>query len=84
MNPSECSHLGTGKKNHSQIGFKPMNTTQVKGNWNEQKGKLKQAFSNVTDDDLMFADGKKDEMYGKLQKKLGKTREELDDVMSGK
>lgn len=60
-----------------------MNTTEVKGNWNEQKGKLKQAFANLTDDDLMFADGKKDEMYGKLQKKLGKTREELEDVMSG-
>ncbi len=59
-----------------------MNTTQVKGNWNEQKGKLKQKFANLTDDDLMFADGKKDEMYGKLQKKLGKTREELDEVMS--
>ncbi len=61
-----------------------MNTTELKGNWNEQKGKLKQKYANLTDDDLMFADGKKDEMYGKLQKKLGKTREELDDVMSGK
>jgi uncharacterized protein YjbJ (UPF0337 family) len=60
-----------------------MNTTEVKGNWNEQKGKLKQAYATLTDDDLMFADGKKDEMYGKLQKKLGKTREELEDVMSG-
>ena len=60
-----------------------MNTTEVKGNWNEQKGKLKQQFANLTDDDLMFAEGKKDEMFGKLQIKLGKTKEELHKVMSG-
>jgi uncharacterized protein YjbJ (UPF0337 family) len=60
-----------------------MNTTEVKGNWNEQKGKLKQQFANLTDDDLMFAEGKKDEMLGKLQIKLGKTKDELHKVMSG-
>ncbi len=60
-----------------------MNTTEVKGNWNAQKGKLKQQFANLTDDDLMFAEGKKDEMLGKLQIKLGKTKEELHNVMSG-
>ena len=54
-----------------------MNTTEVKGNWNEQKGKLKQKFAILTDNDLMFAEGKKDEMLGKLQIKLGKTKEEL-------
>jgi uncharacterized protein YjbJ (UPF0337 family) len=70
-------------KIHSQINFKKMNTTEVKGNWNEQKGKLKQQFANLTDDDLMFAEGKKDEMLGKLQIKLGKTKEELHKVMAG-
>ncbi|MBU3927466.1 MAG: CsbD family protein [Bacteroidetes bacterium] len=59
-----------------------MNTTELNGNWNEQKGKLKQKFANLTDDDLMYAEGKKDEMLGKLQKKLGKTKEELHKVMS--
>jgi uncharacterized protein YjbJ (UPF0337 family) len=54
-----------------------MNKTELKGNWNEQKGKLKQKFATLTDDDLMFAEGKKDEMFGKLQIKLGKTKEEL-------
>jgi len=54
-----------------------MNTTEVKGNWNEQKGKLKQKFAILTDNDLMFADGKKDEMLGKLQVTLGKSKEEL-------
>jgi uncharacterized protein YjbJ (UPF0337 family) len=60
-----------------------MNSTEVKGNWNEQKGKLKQAFASLTDDDLLFVEGKKDEMFGKLQKKLGKTREELNKILSG-
>ena len=54
-----------------------MNKTEVKGNWNEQKGKLKQKFAILTDNDLMFADGKKEEMLGKLQIKLGKTKEQL-------
>ena len=54
-----------------------MNKTEVKGNWNEQKGKLKQKFAILTDNDLMFAEGKKDEMFGKLQIKLGKTKEEF-------
>jgi uncharacterized protein YjbJ (UPF0337 family) len=51
--------------------------TELKGNWNEQKGKLKQKFATLTENDLMFADGKKDEMIGRLQKKLGKSKEEL-------
>jgi uncharacterized protein YjbJ (UPF0337 family) len=54
-----------------------MNTTELKGNWHEQKGKLKQKFETLTDDDLTFTEGKKEEMMGKLQKKLGKTKEEL-------
>lgn len=54
-----------------------MNTIEMKGNWNEQKGKLKQKFAMLTDNDLMFAKGKKEEMYGRLQTKLGKTKEEL-------
>jgi len=54
-----------------------MNPTEVKGNWNEQKGKLKQKYAQLTDNDLMFAEGKKDEMLGRLQIKLGKTKEEV-------
>jgi uncharacterized protein YjbJ (UPF0337 family) len=59
-----------------------MNTTELKGNWEEQKGKLKQKFATLTDNDLMFAEGKKDEMMGKLQVKLGKSKEELHDILS--
>lgn len=59
-----------------------MNKTEVKGKWNEQKGKLKQKFATLTDDDLMFAEGKKDEMIGKLQIKLGKSKEEIQKIIS--
>jgi len=54
---------------------------ELKGNWNEQKGKLKQKFATLTDNDLLFADGKKDEMIGKLQVILGKTKEELNKII---
>ena len=59
-----------------------MDTLEIKGNWNELKWKLKQQFANLTDDDLMFKEGKKEEMYGKLQIKLGKTKEELNKIIS--
>jgi len=58
------------------------NLTELKGNWNEQKGKLKQKFAVLTDDDLMFEEGRKDEMFGKLQIKLGKTKEELHKIIA--
>jgi uncharacterized protein YjbJ (UPF0337 family) len=58
-----------------------MNKIEVKGNWNEQKGKLKQKFAVLTDNDLLFEEGKQDEMYGRLQIKLGKTKEELHKIM---
>lgn len=60
-----------------------MNSTELKGNWNEQKGKLKQQFAILTDNDLMFEEGKKDEMLGRLQKTLGKTKEELRNLIEG-
>jgi uncharacterized protein YjbJ (UPF0337 family) len=59
-----------------------MNTTELKGNWNEQKGKLKQKFASLTDNDLMFAEGKKEEMLGRLQIKLGKSKEEMHKIIS--
>jgi uncharacterized protein YjbJ (UPF0337 family) len=53
------------------------NVNELQGSWNEQKGKLKQKFVILSDNDLLFADGKKDEMLGKLQVTLGKTKAEL-------
>jgi uncharacterized protein YjbJ (UPF0337 family) len=70
-----------GKLFHN-LKFKLMNTTELKGNWNEQKGKLKKKFAVLTDNDLMFAEGKKEEMFGKLQIKLGKSKEELDKIIA--
>lgn len=59
-----------------------MNKTQVKGNWSLIKGKLKQQFADLTDNDLMYEEGKEDELIGRLQKKLGKSREEIEDFIS--
>ncbi len=52
-------------------------SAEIKGNWNEIKGKLKQQFASLTDDDLLFTEGKKDELVGRLQQKLGKTKDEI-------
>jgi uncharacterized protein YjbJ (UPF0337 family) len=54
-----------------------MNKLQIKGNWNEIKGKLKQRYADLTDDDLTFAEGKEDEALGRLQQRLGKSEEEI-------
>ncbi len=53
------------------------NSEEIKGNWNELKGKLKQQYAELTEDDLLFEEGKEDETWGRLQKKLGKTEKEI-------
>jgi len=50
---------------------------KMRGNWNEIKGKAKQHWGNLTDDDLLYEEGKEDELYGRIQKKTGKTKEEV-------
>jgi uncharacterized protein YjbJ (UPF0337 family) len=54
-----------------------MTNLQFKGGWNEVKGKLKQKYGQLTDDDLTFAEGKDDELLGRLQQRLGKSKEDL-------
>jgi uncharacterized protein YjbJ (UPF0337 family) len=54
-----------------------MDKLELKGKWNEIKGNLKQKYSNLTDDDLKYVEGKEDELYGRLQQKLGKSRDEI-------
>ena len=54
-----------------------MTKLEFKGGWNEVKGKLKQKYAQLTDDDLTFAEGKDDELLGRLQQKLGKAKEDL-------
>jgi uncharacterized protein YjbJ (UPF0337 family) len=60
-----------------------MNKMKIKGTWNEVKGKLKQKYGVLTDNDLIFIEGKEDELYGRLQSKLGKTKEEIRKVIEG-
>jgi uncharacterized protein YjbJ (UPF0337 family) len=58
------------------------NITELKGNWNEIKGKLKQKFAVLTDSDLLFLEGKQEELLGRLQTKLGKTSEEIKKIIA--
>ena len=58
------------------------NIAELSVDWNEKKGKLKQQFALLTDNDLLFAEGKRDEMMGRIQVKLGKTRTELEAIIS--
>ena len=55
-----------------------MNTLEIKGNWNIAKGKLKQKWGQLTDDDLDYIEGKEDELVGRIQKRTGQTREEVE------
>jgi uncharacterized protein YjbJ (UPF0337 family) len=59
-----------------------MNKLEIKGNWNEVTGTLKQQYAELTDDDLLFEKGKEEELLGRLQKKLGKTKEEVQKIIS--
>jgi uncharacterized protein YjbJ (UPF0337 family) len=54
-----------------------MDKLEIKGNWNQLKGKLKEEYGELTDDDLTYTEGKEDQLVGRLQKKLGKSRDEV-------
>jgi len=58
-----------------------MTTLEIKGDWNITKGKLKQKWAKLTDDDLQYTDGKCDELYGRIQKRTGETREAIEKVI---
>ncbi len=59
-----------------------MSNLKLKGTWNELKGKAKQKYADLTDDDLLYEEGKEDELVGRLQKKTGKTRDEVVDWLN--
>ncbi|HEY3175278.1 MAG TPA: CsbD family protein [Candidatus Polarisedimenticolia bacterium] len=59
-----------------------MNSLKFKGEWNEVKGKLKQKYGLLTDDDLVYSEGKADELLGRLQQKLGKAKDEIRKIIS--
>ena len=54
-----------------------MDNLELKGNWNVLKGKLKQSYADLTDDDLRYEEGKEDELLGRLQRKTGQTKDQL-------
>jgi uncharacterized protein YjbJ (UPF0337 family) len=54
-----------------------MDKLEIRGNWNEMKGKVKQHWGNLTDDDLQYTEGKEDELVGRIQKKTGAARDEV-------
>jgi len=58
------------------------NTTELMGNWNETKGKLKQKFGKLTDSDVLLVEGKQEELIGRLQIKLGKTKKEIHQLIA--
>lgn len=59
-----------------------MTKLELKGSWKELKGKLKQKYAHLTDDDLLYAEGKYDELVGRLQKALGRTKEAIHDEIA--
>jgi uncharacterized protein YjbJ (UPF0337 family) len=67
----------------TNLNKKVMDKLEVKGTWNELKGKLKQKYGQLTDDDLAYSEGKEDEMYGRLQQKLGKSKDEIKRELRG-
>jgi len=54
-----------------------MDSLRIKGNWNQMKGKIKQKYPDLTDDDLLFVAGKEDDLLGRIQRKTGKSRDEV-------
>jgi uncharacterized protein YjbJ (UPF0337 family) len=69
-------HKTTDLRSGCEISI-AMTKLQFKGGWNEVKGKLRQKYAQLTDDDLAFAEGKDEELLGRLQQKLGKSKEDL-------
>ena len=59
-----------------------MNKLEMKGNWNMVKGKLKKKWANLTDDDLQFMEGDQQELIGRIQKRTGETREEVEKALA--
>ncbi len=59
----------------------PMNKLEIKGDWNQAKGKLKQKWGELTDNDLVYAEGQEDELIGRIQKRTGQTREAVEEAL---
>jgi uncharacterized protein YjbJ (UPF0337 family) len=90
---SACALFGVACNERTVVPVTPQKSVVIetpssnklwwKGNWNVAQGKLKQQYADLTDDDLLYAEGKEEELYGRLQKKLGKTRAEVEEILNG-
>jgi len=58
-----------------------MTTIEIKGDWNITKGKLKQKWAHLTDNDLQYAEGRQEELIGRIQKRTGETREAVEKAL---
>jgi uncharacterized protein YjbJ (UPF0337 family) len=71
-----CRHVDGEQKRRTKRTI--MNKLEIKGDWNITKGKLKQKWAKLTDDDLKYAEGKQEELVGRIQKRTGETREAVE------
>jgi uncharacterized protein YjbJ (UPF0337 family) len=74
-----CRHVGGEQKRKTKRSI--MNKLEIKGDWNITKGKLKQKWAKLTDDDLQYAEGKQEELVGRIQKRTGETREAVEKAL---
>ena len=77
INPGSQDHV-----RHFLRSLIEMTNLNLKGKWNETKGKLKQQYGQLTDDDLAFTEGKEEELLGRLEKKLGKDKAEVREIIA--
>ena len=73
-----CCHVGGESRQTTKTKLTIMTTLEIKGDWNITKGKLKQKWAKLTDDDLQYAEGKQEELVGRIQKRTGETREAIE------
>jgi uncharacterized protein YjbJ (UPF0337 family) len=77
--PSHSRRMGISRGKSQPSNRRPaMNTQTLKGNWHIAKGKLKQKYANLTDNDLRYVEGKEEELIGRIQKVTGARREEIE------
>jgi uncharacterized protein YjbJ (UPF0337 family) len=55
-----------------------MNADIIKGNWKQVKGKIKEKWGKLTDDDLDVIEGKRDQLIGKIQERYGLSKDEAE------
>lgn len=78
-NQEHCNTLVIRQYKNNYLNSEIMSATndKIRGNWNVIKGKMKQMYGDLTDDDLIYVEGKEDELMGRIEKRTGKTKSDL-------